>query len=64
MVGAVLTSLLAALYRAPKGAGLPVGWHWRPPRNHLTWRDWLREGLVDDDQRNVPGWRTTPEDKA
>ena len=64
VAGPMLTSLLVALYQAPKGTGLPVGWHWRPPQHHLTWRDWLREGLVDDDQRKVPGWRTTPAGKA
>lgn len=65
--GPMLTSLLAALYQVPKDPGLPVGWHASPPGNSSTsstWREWLREGLVDDAQRKLSGWRSTRAGKA
>lgn len=53
----MLASLLAALFKVPKGSDLPVGWHWRPPRGDLTWRGWLSERLVDDPREELHGWR-------
>ena len=58
-VGPLLASLLAALFNVPKRSDLPVGWHWRPARDDLTWRGWLAERLVDDPRQEVHGWRAT-----
>jgi aminoglycoside phosphotransferase (APT) family kinase protein len=64
VAGPMLTSLLVALYQVPKRSDLPVDWHSRPLRGNLTLRGWLQDGLVDDAQRTVPGWRTTPAGQA
>lgn len=55
--GPMLASLLGALFAVPKDPGLPVGWHWRPPRSGLSWRAWLCDRLADDPARPVHGWR-------
>jgi hypothetical protein len=57
VAGPMLASLLGSLYRVPKSPRLPVGWHWRPPRDDLTWRGWLCERLVDDPNPDVGDWR-------
>lgn len=56
--GPMLAGLLEALYRVPKSADIAVGWHWQSPPLDLTWKDWLRDALVDDPERQVHGWRT------
>jgi aminoglycoside phosphotransferase (APT) family kinase protein len=53
----MLASLLGALFAVPKRPDLPVGWPLKPPRNHLTWRAWLHERIVDDPRQRVHGWR-------
>jgi aminoglycoside phosphotransferase (APT) family kinase protein len=55
--GPLLERLLAALYQVPKSLDMPVGWHWQTPTKDLTWRRWLLDGLVDDEAREVHGWR-------
>lgn len=57
VAGPMLASLLGALFRVPKSRDLPVGWHWTPRRSDLTWRDWLRERIIDDPRQEVHGWR-------
>jgi len=57
VAGPMLGSLLGALFRVPKNTGLPVGWPWIPPRNDLSWREWLCERIVDDPRQEVHGWR-------
>jgi aminoglycoside phosphotransferase (APT) family kinase protein len=57
--GPMLGRLLVALYQVPEGLHMPVGRHWQPPTNELKWRQWLRDGLVDDQSREVSGWRAT-----
>jgi aminoglycoside phosphotransferase (APT) family kinase protein len=58
VTGPMLASLLAALFKVPKGPELAVGWHFDPQRSDLTWRVWLSERLVDDPHLEVHGWRT------
>lgn len=55
--GKTLVSLLGALFKAPKPAGLPVDWHAVRPRRDLTWRDWLRRRIIDDPHQETHGWR-------
>jgi aminoglycoside phosphotransferase (APT) family kinase protein len=56
--GPMLGRLLEALYRVPKSPDLAVGWHWKQPDRDLTWKGWLLDGLVDDADGHVHGWRT------
>jgi aminoglycoside phosphotransferase (APT) family kinase protein len=62
--GPMLASLLAALFRVPKGSDLSVDWHGRPSRSDLTWRGWLSERLVDDPRQEVHGWRAALADDS
>ncbi len=55
VAGPMLASLLSGLFSVPKSRDLPVGWS--TPRRDGTWRDWLREHIVDDPRREVHGWR-------
>lgn len=55
--GPLLASLLAALFNVRKSPDLPVGWHWRPRRDDITWRRFLSESLADDPRQGVHGWR-------
>ena len=57
LAGPTLHRLLMALLSAPKSPGLPVLWGDPASPAGLTWRRWLRDGLVDDPIREVHGWR-------
>jgi aminoglycoside phosphotransferase (APT) family kinase protein len=57
VAGPMLASLLGALFAVPKSQDLPVGWHWRPPSDGVSWRAWLCDRLVDDPKQPVHGWR-------
>jgi aminoglycoside phosphotransferase (APT) family kinase protein len=56
--GPMLGRLLGALFAVPKRPDLPVGWHWGPSRRGVSWREWLRNRLVDDPAGPMHGWRT------
>lgn len=56
-VGGALDALLTALRAIPAEPGEPVVWHDPEGSLGMTWRDWLRGGLVDDPHARVSGWR-------
>lgn len=58
VAGPMLSSLLGALFEAPKDPGLPVLWHSRAA-GAPTWRDWLLQTLVDRPGQTTHGWRRT-----
>lgn len=49
---------LAALRAVPAGRDAPTAWYPAgASAEGSTWRRWLTEGLIDDPQRRVSGWR-------
>jgi aminoglycoside phosphotransferase (APT) family kinase protein len=50
-----LTRLLVALRSVRAAADTPVLWH-QPGGSAVSWRDYLRAGLVDDPNKVVHGW--------
>jgi len=67
-VALALGSVLAGLRSVPSSSDAAVVWYEPPGRHQMSWRDWLRSGLVDDPARRVSGWRakldTQPRVKA
>lgn len=58
VAGPAVERNLAALRAVPAERDSPT--HWYPeagPVGGSTWRRWLTDGLVDDPQRRVSGWR-------
>ena len=60
VAGATLVRILAALRTVGVVAGAPSAWYPSgiSPEDS-TWRGWLLDGLVDDPQGRVSGWRAT-----
>ena len=57
VIGAALARLLAALRAVPSTPDDPVEWHDPESSAGMTWRDWLRGGLVDHPEARTAGWR-------
>ena len=55
--GALLASLLGALYEVPKQSDLPVRWHRGAPAGGITWRGWIAERLARESYEPVRDWR-------
>lgn len=56
-VGGALGALLAALRAVPAEQDAAVLWYDPEASADVTWRAWLRAGLVDDPGARVSGWR-------
>ena len=56
-VGGAIERLLAALRAVPSTPDNAVVWHEPDATTELTWRDWLRSGLIDKPNSIVSGWR-------
>ena len=57
-VGGALGVLLAAMRAVPKKPDDLVLWYDQEGSVDVTWRAWLRAGLVDNPNARVSGWRT------
>ena len=57
-VGNALESLLAAMRAVPVNEDEGVIWYDPAAAVAMTWRGWLRAGLIDDPESRVSGWRT------
>jgi aminoglycoside phosphotransferase (APT) family kinase protein len=58
VVGPAIERTLAALRAVPADRDAPTAWYpAEGPATESTWRCWLNNGLVDDPQRRVSGWR-------
>ncbi len=58
-VGSALEGLLAAMRAVPSKPDDAVVWYDRKASADVTWRAWLRAGLVDDPDARVSRWRAT-----
>lgn len=56
-VGGALEVLLAAMRAVPARPDDAVVWYDQEASAGVTWRAWLRAGLVDDPDARVSGWR-------
>jgi len=56
-VGGAMERLLAALRAVPSMPDCAVVWHEPDAGARLTWRDWVRGGLIDKPDSIVNGWR-------
>lgn len=58
MAGPAVERTLAALRAVPAERDVPTEWYpAEVPMRGSTWRRWLTDGLVDDPERRVSGWR-------
>lgn len=55
--GGALARLLAALRAVPASPDGVVVWHEPTATAEMTWRDWLRNGLIDNPDSFSSGWR-------
>ena len=56
-VGAALSALLAAMRAVPTAQNDGVNWYAPAGSSNATWRSWLSNGLVDNPENRVSGWR-------